>query len=419
MVRLKSKLERRKHEAGPSPDLIKKLKSRMKKIEDQRRPIHRLRDGKKEPPQQRCDLAGEEIHTEKGAVLVCSKRYPASYRHGRFTAADFLRAGPGLAALAKDNRFKDMDLTRALFLDTETTGLSGGTGTLSFLVGVGWLEDTGVFKVEQYFCREPGEEGAQLSLLAERLEWAACLVTFNGRSFDIPLLNTRFILQKMTNPGYGLPHLDLLHVARRVFKKRLASCRLGNLEGTVLGFERIGDIPGSEIPSVYAAFLRGGPVEPIEAVLEHNALDLVGLAALGAVIEEMYGNPGQVEHAADSLGLARAARVAGDNEAADNHLFHASLSGPKKESAEALFIAAQEASRNRDYARAKTLLLRALEKNPNSAPVHLALAKLLEHRDKNFEKAFDHARLAADAEGEGQSLRRIARLKRRMGQGSN
>ncbi len=419
MVRLKSKLERRKREAGPSSDLIKKLKSRMKRIEDQRRPIPRHRDGEKEPPQQRYDLAGKEVHTEKGTVLVCSKRYPASYHHGRFAAADFLRSGPGLAVLAKDNRFKDMDLTRALFLDTETTGLSGGTGTLSFLVGVGWLEDNGVFKVEQYFCREPGEEGAQLALLAERLEWAECLVTFNGRSFDIPLLNTRFILQKMRNPGYGLPHLDLLHVARRVFKKRLASCRLGNLEGTVLGFERIGDIPGSEIPGVYTAFLRGGPVEPIEAVLEHNALDLVGLAALGAVIEEMYGNPGQVEHAADSLGLARAARVAGDNEAADNHLFHASLSGPKKESAEAFFIAAREASRNRDYARAKTLLSNALAKNPNSAPVHLALAKLFEHRDKNFEKAFAHAHLAADAEGEANSLHRIARLKRRMGQGSN
>jgi uncharacterized protein YprB with RNaseH-like and TPR domain len=415
MGRLKSKLERRKREAEPSSDLIRKLKNKMKKIEDQRRPTHRCGDEKKKPSGKRYDLAGEEVHTEKGTVLLCTKRYPTSYRHGRYTAADFLGAGPGLAVLAKDTRFKDMDLTRALFLDTETTGLSGGTGTLSFLVGVGWLEDTGVFKVEQYFCREPGEEGAQLSLLATRLKWASCLVTFNGRSFDIPLLNTRFILQKMKNPGYGLPHLDLLHVARRVFKKRLDSCRLGNLEGAVLGFERIGDIPGSEIPGVYAAFLRGGPVGPIEAVLEHNALDLVGLAALGAVIEEMYGNPGQVEHAADSLGLARAALVAGDHKTADSHLSHASRSGPKMESAEALFIAAREASRNCDFARAKTLLLRALAKNPNSAPIHLALAKLFEHRDKIFDRALEHALFTADAEGQGKSLHRIARLKRRMG----
>jgi hypothetical protein len=416
MDRLKSKLKRRKLES--SSNLIQKLRSRMQKIEGQRG--SKVRHGDQETGQrgQQEDLAGDEVHTDKGAVLVRTKHYPPSYRHGRFPASDFLDAGPGLAVLAKDPRLASLDLTRALFLDTETTGLSGGTGTLPFLVGVGWLEESGVFKVEQYFCREPGEEGAQLSLLVKRLEWAACLVTFNGRSFDIPLLNTRFILHRMKNPGYGLPHLDLLPVARRVFKTRLDSCRLGNLEAAVLGFERIGDIPGSAIPGVYASFLRGGPVEPIEAVLEHNALDLVGLAALGAVIEEMYGNPGQVEHGADSIGLAKAALLAGERASADGHLNHASLSAPKQERTEAYFIAAQEASRQRDFAKAKTLLKEALKNDPNNAQIHLALAKLFEHRDKNFKTALEHARLAGEAEGEEKSLHRIARLERRTGQGS-
>jgi hypothetical protein len=416
MDRLKSKLKRRKLES--SSDLIQKLKRRMKKIEGQRGPKGRHRELKTGQRRQE-NLAGDEVQTDKGTVLVRTKHYPPSYRHGRFPASDFLQAGPGLAVLAKDKRLGSIDLTRALFLDTETTGLSGGTGTLPFLVGVGWLEDSGVFKVEQYFCREPGEEGAQLSLLVKRLEWASCLVTFNGRSFDIPLLNTRFVLQRMKNPGYGLPHLDLLPVARRVFKKRLDSCRLGNLEAAILGFERIGDIPGSAIPGVYASFLRGGPVEPIEAVLEHNALDLVGLAALGAVIEEMYGNPGQVEHGADSIGLARAALLAGESESADEHLTHASLSATRKESAEALFIAAREASKQRDFAKAKTLLEKALEKNPTSAHIHLALAKHFEHRDKNFKCALEHAGFTGDAEGEAQSLHRIARLERRLGQDSD
>jgi hypothetical protein len=320
--------------------------------------------------------------------------------------------------LAKDERFKDMDLSRALFLDTETTGLAGGTGTLPFLVGVGWLEKSGVFKVEQLFCREPGEEGAGLSLLARRFEWASCLVTFNGRSFDIPLLNTRFILHRMKNTGYALPHLDLLPVARRVFKKRLDSCRLANLEAAILGFERIGDIPGSAIPGVYASFLRGGPVEPIEAVLEHNALDLVGLAALGAVLEEMYGHPRQVEYGADSIGLAKAALLAGERESADEHLTHAAFSAPKKERTEAYLMAAREATKLGTLQKAKTLLTNALERDSKNARIHLALAKYLEHRDKNFSKALEHARFTGDAEGEAKSLHRIARLRRRMGRGS-
>ncbi len=412
MDRLKSKLKRRKRE--PSSDLIRKLKSRMQKMEDRRET--KVRQGAQTAAQRhhREALAGDEIHTDQGAVLVRSKHYPPSYRHGRFAAADFLQTGPGLAVLAKDPRLEHLDLTRALFLDTETTGLSGGTGTLPFLVGVGWLEESGIFRVEQYFCREPGEEGAQLSLLTGRLEWASCLVTFNGRGFDIPLLNTRFVLHRMKNPGYKLPHLDLLPVARRVFKKRLQSCRLGNLEAEILGFERIGDIPGSAIPEVYASFLHGGPVEPIEAVLEHNALDLVGLAALGAVIEEMYVNPDQVEHGEDSIGLAKAALLAGEKESADGHLTHASIHAPEAQSQEAYFIAAWEASRERDFCKAKALLGEALKKNNDHTQIHLALAKILEHRDKDFVSALEHARLTGEAEGEAASRHRCVRLQRRI-----
>ncbi len=362
----------------------------------------------------RRELAGEVADTEQGPVLLRGKRYPPSYRHGRFPAADFQKAGAGLAALAEDQRFAELDPCGALFLDTETTGLAGGTGTLPFLVGVGRLNRNGGFEVEQYFCREPAEERAQIGLLAARLARAEYLVTFNGKAFDVPLLNTRFVLQRMKNPGYDLPHLDLLFVARRVFKRRLESCSLGSLESAVLGFEREGDIPGHAIPAAYTAYLRGGPTEPMEAVLEHNALDLVGLAALGGALEEMYRDPSAVEHAADHLGLARAALAAGERAAADDHLHRAGASASDEHSRDAFALAARTAARRGELERSKALWYKALERTPDEPAVHLALAKHLEHRDKDFAAAIEHARRTVEIEGEDGSAHRVARLERRL-----
>jgi uncharacterized protein YprB with RNaseH-like and TPR domain len=429
MSKLKDKLERRpKSGASGKPtsemtsstggtksrDLIEQLRKRMEKVARKHAPVRGAKSFiSSEQPPTRQDPAGEVVDTENGTVLLIKRSYPPSYRHGRYFSCDFIRTGAGLTDLCGDFDPGDLDPRGALFLDTETTGLSGGTGTLPFLVGVGWLERDGRFQVEQLFCRDPSEERAQLELLAARLAGACFLVTFNGRAFDMPLINTRFILQRMKNPGYDLKHLDLLLVARRVFKRRLESCSLGSLESAVLGLERVGDISGHAIPGVYAAYVRGGPSHRIDAVLEHNALDLVGLAALGAALEEMYEDPSRVEHAADHLGLARAAFAAGKEDKAEEHLSRAGESGGGKESREAYLMATKAALKRGEPDRAKSLLQKALLRKNDDAFLHLALAKHLEHRDKSYEEALLHARQTSEAEGRDATARRVARLERR------
>jgi tetratricopeptide (TPR) repeat protein len=363
----------------------------------------------------RDGLPGRPVETPHGEVLVVRRTYPQSTLHGREPVAGYLEIGPGLAALGRDPRLAALPATGALFLDTETTGLAGGTGTFPFLVGCGSVDEQGRFVLLQLMCREPAEEPAMLELLAERLAEAAYLVTFNGRSFDIPLVNTRFVLNRMRNPGHGMPHLDLLHVARRIYGRRLSDRSLGSLESAVLGFAREGDIPGHRIPAAYADFLRGGPTEPMVAVLEHNALDLLALAALGAVLERIYLDPDAVEHAADHLGLATAALAAGQSDAADRHLSQAWGAAGGDERRIALHMAARQAARHKQYRRARDLWQAILETEPEDAQAHLALAKHFEHREKDLDRALAHARQGIEAEGDEAAAHRAARIERKKG----
>jgi len=365
------------------------------------------------PRGKRTDLPGEVRETRRGPVLVCARNYPASYRHGRVPAEGYRAAGDALAVLAADRRLAGLAPEGALFLDTETTGLSGGTGTLPFLVGLGWLEVDGRFCVEQLFCRDPSEEAAQLELLADRLGRSSHLITFNGRAFDMPLVNTRFVMNGIRNPGFDLPHLDLLHVARRVFGRRLSDRSLKSLESAVLGFEREGDIPGHAIPGAYVDYLRGGPPDSMAAVLDHNAWDLVALAALGSVLEEMYRSPEAVEHAADQLGLARAALAAGEEEAASGHLAHASATGGEEEGLDARRMAARAAARRRDHQRAADLWADVIRCRPGDGEAHLSLAKHFEHRARDLERALHHALLSSGAENDEASAHRVARIERK------
>jgi hypothetical protein len=357
-------------------------------------------------------LPGAIERTAFGPVHLRCAEYPPGYRHGSAPADAFLGAGPGLAALARLPDLAGIAARGALFVDTETTGLAGGTGTLPFLVGLGRFEG-GAFAIEQILCRDPSEERAQLELLRQRLASAACLVSFNGRAFDLPLLNTRFVMHRLANPGYALPHLDLLHVARRVFGRRLDDRSLGALEDAVLGFRREGDIPGHAIPAAYADFLRGGPTGPMRAILEHNAMDLVALAALGGVLALMYADPESVEHAADHLGLARSAFASGESDTGFRHLDGAAARGLGADRAAALHMAAAEASRRREWEKARDLLREIVASEPDDALAHLALAKLHEHRFRDFASAARHAARAAAAEGAEATARRLARLERK------
>ena len=172
-----------------------------------------------------------------------------------------------------------VDLSRALFLDTETSGLAGGTGTFAFLIGVGFVEEDR-FRVTQFLMRSPLGEAAMLEELAVLAAGRRDLVTYNGGSFDLPLLETRFALNGVPSPFRDARHLDLLHPARRLFKPRHENARLSTLERELLEVERDDDIPGDRIPQVFFDFLRYGHHPAMESVLAHNRYDIVTLAAL-------------------------------------------------------------------------------------------------------------------------------------------
>lgn len=191
-----------------------------------------------------------------------------------------------------------------LFLDTETTGLSGGAGTLAFLIGTGRLTDEG-FLVTQYMLRDYPDESPVLQLIRNEISSAAALCTFNGKSFDMPLLHTRMLMNKLPPPRETLPHIDLLHLARRVWKPRLKRCTLGSLEERVLGTPRQDDLPGSQVPERYFHYLKTGQRELLTPVLTHNRQDIYSLWILLQRMAQLYHAPEKLQHGEDLLSMGR------------------------------------------------------------------------------------------------------------------
>lgn len=220
----------------------------------------------------------QRVETTRGTVYVIEESWPLGFRHGHLPLKDGLaldgiamsRLAPGLGA---------PDLARAAFVDVETTGLAGGTGTYAFLVGLGTFED-GSFRLRQFFLAHLGGEAAMLTAVSDVLASRRAIVSFNGRRFDLPLLETRFTLSRIPPMGLGSPHLDLLYPARRLFQRRLSSCRLAYLEEALLGVQRRDDLPSWMIPSLYFDYVRAGRTQPLSAIFRHNALDILSLVAL-------------------------------------------------------------------------------------------------------------------------------------------
>lgn len=258
------------------------------------------------------DLApGEEIETEQGACYLVTRTYPLATTRGRQALGDLLQVSP--AALAPFHPEFGLDATtsfqHAAFLDTETTGLGGGAGVFAFMVGVGsfeWPDDAAAagaspdrFVLRQLFMRHPGEERALLAALAALLERSRMVVTFNGRTFDLPLLRGRYLQHRRYLGAHGsvpvigenAAHLDLLYPARRLWRRRLQSCRLINLEQTVLGLTRSeDDVPGALIPHLYNEYLRTNQAGEISRIFYHNREDIVSMVALAHRLVQAYGD---------------------------------------------------------------------------------------------------------------------------------
>lgn len=251
---------------------------------------------------------GRLVETEMGACFVMDKVYPANHIHGDDLLSNLLSLPLETAAVfCDDPRLAKMEFEDFLFLDTETTGLTGA-GTLAFMVGAAFWEGD-AFVVRQYFLRDHGDEAAMLLLLAELLEERPGLVTFNGRTFDLPLLDNRYLMNRLDDAGGDLlerPHIDLLHPARRLWRRRLGSCALGSLEQTLLGVRRTEeDVPGWLIPSLYMNYLRTGDARELLRVFYHNRLDMLSMVTLASRILRHFDQPEQADHALDLFSLAR------------------------------------------------------------------------------------------------------------------
>ena len=251
-------------------------------------------------------VAGNFIPTPRGDVFIAEQTYPSDHIYG---SSPLISTFPFLhiSQWAKDSEILKLPLSKFAFLDTETSGLSGGTGTYAFLVGVARFIDDN-YVLQQFFMRDPAEEPALLEGLAKFLAPCEALVTFNGKAFDAPLLSTRYRLHQIPIPYKNYSHLDLLPLARRLWRDRLESRALKYLEEHVLDFTRSSEeVPGYEVPWLYFDYLRSGDARPLGGVFYHNAMDVVAMAALLAHMNDMLENPydGKVQHGLDFVALGK------------------------------------------------------------------------------------------------------------------
>ncbi len=408
-----------------------------------------------------ADVLGGEWREARGQrFLVVDRKYTPGYRHGRVALADCLPPGTGIwprlhllgcradllgcrAALPPSHEASADRRSlggggygppgrsgKLLFLDLETTGLAGGAGTYAFLVGCGWF-DGATFRLRQFFLSNFGAERALLESVAELAAGTACVVTYNGKSFDLPLMETRFVLQRMPTPFADMPHVDMLHPARRLWREDDMECRLTNLERTLCGHEREGDVPGFEIPSRYFHYVRSGDARSLEGVLEHNRLDIISLAMFTARASQLLEDgPAEALTAREALGMGRLYERAGMTAEALEAFARAAQADLKVglydrevTRAEALRAHATLCRRLRRYEAAASSWRRILELRACSAALVReateALAVHHEHRERDLNAARTFAlrslQLQATVARQQAVQYRLARLDRKLG----
>ncbi|HEY5176669.1 MAG TPA: ribonuclease H-like domain-containing protein [Terriglobales bacterium] len=300
-----------------------------------------------------------------------------------------------LRLLVPDAPDEVADPKQWLFLDTETTGLAGGTGTYPFLVGLAWWEGGGL-EVEQLFMREYSEERSLLAALAERMAERPVLVTFNGKSFDWPLLETRYRMTRTIPPPLPRAHLDFLHPARNLWRLRLGSVRLSQLERHVLGWDRGADIASEQIPRIYLDFVRGGHADPLVPVFQHNQMDLRGLAGLSGRILSLLGDEeGNNQDGLELYGISRICERRGEVKRA-RKLYEQSIASvlPQETDRAARTALARLAKRDGDVARAHVLWESMLGNSREGYEAYEQLAIYYEHEAREPRRALALAREA-------------------------
>ena len=362
-------------------------------------------------------ISGAVVETARGAHYETEKLWERHRRHGSVDISSLVELPDDLLDHLSAGSIVKSHPTRWAFLDTETTGLAGGTGTYAFLIGVGNIEPAG-FRLRQFFMRDYGEEASLLRRLSEHLAQFDVLITYNGKTYDQPLLETRFRMARAPHPFARMEHLDLLFGARRLWKLRLESCRLVQLENRILGVERQGDLPGEMIPYYYFEYLRTQQAFRLVPVFHHNAIDILSLACLTAIVPFAFRSPEETafRHGADVIGLARWVLQAGRHEEALRLLRRAvDLGLPDDLLFRTLWdIGALEKRLGRPDAALAVYTDLAASRNPYRARALRELAIYYEHRERNYAMALEMTHSALALEDSADLRQRQRRLRQRV-----
>ncbi|HQL93899.1 MAG TPA: ribonuclease H-like domain-containing protein [Candidatus Hydrogenedentes bacterium] len=372
-------------------------------------------------------LGGEVVGDDASAFFLLRREYPLEHFHGAFSLGAGLESrGAHLALAACDESLAGADPREAVFMDTETTGLAGGAGTVAFLVGMGYHAD-GMFRVDQCFLRDYDDEPAMLKWIAGLLSRFKTVVSFNGKSFDLPLLRTRFVQHRMPCRFDALAHLDLVHAARRFWKRRLSDCSLGNLEREVLGVRRHGDVPSHLIPERWLEYLHTRDARPLEGVFYHHRVDILSMVTLLGALSSRLDRPegSEFDHDEDQLSLIRLhfrEKRYDQVLAAGAEWLRRDAPPPlRRECLEMLSLAGKRRGR---WEETEAFLDQWHAEFPADAAGASELAKHLEHRARNLARAERVCRetlalLDASPSGEcagaGELRGRLARIRRKLG----
>jgi uncharacterized protein YprB with RNaseH-like and TPR domain len=362
-------------------------------------------------------LHGREVESAHGKHFETDRLWERHKRHGSVGIADLADLAHDLLDGISEGAVTCCPPSKLAFLDTETTGLAGGAGTYAFLIGVGRITEAG-FQVRQFFMRDFAEETSLLSALDEHLSQFDVLVTYNGRVYDAPLLETRYRMARRKPPFERMQHVDLLFGARRLWKLRFDSCRLVELENQILGVERQGDLPGDLIPYVYFEYLKTGEALRLAPVFHHNAVDILTLACLTAIVPHAFrpAAAARLGHGAEMVGIGRWLRKEERFEDALD-LFHRAIQAGLPD--ELLFrtmwdAALLERKLAREDAFVSILTDIAAEPNPHRAAAMAELAKYYERSEGNVAMALEMTRSALDIAPSQALERRLARLEKKM-----
>jgi hypothetical protein len=333
----------------------------------------------------------------RGAYFVRREEYPSFHAYGRLSLKDCFADPSAYRMLAQDDAHSEFDPCSAVFLDTETTGLAGGTGTHVFLVGLGeFTQDS--FILTQFIMPDPHDEPVMLGELESLFRGRRWLVSFNGKAFDVPLLETRFVVNRLRPPFSDALHFDLLHAARRLWRGAY-DCSLQSLEAAVLGCERESDIPRALIPSIFFEYLRRRDASLLAPVVEHNKNDVLALAALlGQMCRRIKEPHKEGRTALELINIGKLFERQGMyDESAECY-----SKAPYYDQGQGVRLCALEKlatvrRKQKDYAGAASAWLEAVEQNPLDVRGFIELAKHAEHRQKDYSKAMEMCRRAMSA----------------------